>query len=280
VWPLAPGAVAPPSARALVHAARMHPHEVADAMIDALLAPAREMPDGSAPAPAAMATPTPELRGAAAVLLARWASVHNLGVHWCAERPAERTADRPADGSVEGRAALVMLRFDGLAPWLAAAAAAGLDPAAAQACAWRWLDLLLGRYAALQAPGDRLMLVSDGPAGGAGARLWMLADPTLPMPGASSGSAWGTAPGRPLPAVSWLHRVLPLLGIDAPAQGEGEGEGAARDGHVRAVDMEAAATAATDWLRRQGVTIPDLAVLRERAAAVRAITLARWRPGP
>lgn len=116
-WALDPASVQPDAARALARAARMPPAEVHPAQLDAVLAPLE---------PAAQDRLSP----VSAWLLARWASRHNLGVHWAAQ-------------STPG---LVAVRFDGLPEWLAAAR---LDPADRPAALAGWLsffDLLLGRY--------------------------------------------------------------------------------------------------------------------------------------
>ena len=228
-WPLAPDAVAPVAERALIRAARMHPAEVSDAMIAALL-------PGEAPLPA--------LRTACAGLLARWASVHNLGVHWCEQ----------------GGAALVMLRFDGLPDWHEAAAACGLQAGAAQAAWLAWLDLLLGRYAALLLDVSHLVLVSD--CGMDGGRSATAGGVLVAGPDTATRPALQDWPDT-LPAEALLPILLDLLGQKAP---QAMPERCAIDETSAPVLQDGTALA---WLHAQGLAPVDLAALRQRAAKVR-----------
>lgn len=257
-WPLAPDAVVPAAARTLVRSARMHPVEVTEAMLAALLPPEQGLPDAASPEPDLLsaASHAPDLlsaaplalREATATLLARWASVHNLGVHLCEE----------------GAAPLLMLRFDGLPAWRRSAAASGNATGQAEAGWLAWLDLMLGRYAALLADSGHVLLLADqgredGSEGG-----MLVSGPRV------AGSAWPAM----LPAAQALALALGLLGLQpaAPQAGSSAGHAAGLIARLHAAPL--CDDAALLWLQTQGVVPADLAPLRQRAQAVRAATLA------
>lgn len=256
-WPLAPAAVAPPSARGLVHAARMHPCEVLAQSVAALLEPALTRPDEASPA----------LQEASALLLARWASVHNLGVHWCAQ----------------GSEGLVMLRLDGLPAWRQAAAAAGLEGAAAESCWLRWLDLILGRYAELLAERAHLMLLSDQ---GHTAVADGASDPDCRGGVLLAGPGAALLPSmldgnELLLATRWLGLAQCLLGLpDRPLQLGQTDRMVARDPGL--IDAATATPlcdeAALAWLLAQGLPPVDLSALSRRALSVRQATIERLGP--
>ncbi len=255
-WPLSPTAVAaagtPTAARALVRAARMHPTEVTEAMLAALLPPDAGLASDA-------------LREATATLLARWASVHNLGVHACEE----------------GTAQLVMLRFDGLPAWRRSAATNGAATDGAMGVAeagWLvWLDLMLGRYAASLADSSHLMLLADqgrevnidgGTAGGMllsgpdARRQTVLCDGPATVPAT-----------RALDIALDLLGLLGLLGLSHPARLEEPDPAEAPDlaAQLRAAPL--CDDVALRWLHAQGVAPADLAPLRQRALAVCGATL-------
>jgi GNAT superfamily N-acetyltransferase len=116
-WALDPQCVWPPTEIALARQARMHPSEVGAAHLAAVL--------GALDAAVQQA-----LQPASARLIARWASLHNLGVHWA--------------GLPDWH--LLALRFDGLPTWLAEAALDKADADTVLAAWWGFFDLMLGRY--------------------------------------------------------------------------------------------------------------------------------------
>ena len=116
-WALDPQCAWPPTERALARQARMHPREVGDAHLAAVLGAL----DGAL---------QQALQPASARLIAHWASLHNLGVHWA--------------GLPDWH--LLALRFDGLPAWLAEAALDKDDAATVLAAWWGFFDLMLGRY--------------------------------------------------------------------------------------------------------------------------------------
>ena len=253
-WPLSPAAVAPQAGRAWVRAARMHPVEVGGDMLSALL-----------PAPVSVTT-RQTLGGATATLLARWASVHNLGVHWCEQTEAP----------------LVMLRLDGLPAWRRKAAACA-EPGAANEAPWlAWLDLLLGRYAAPLQGGGHLMLLSDqGPArsgdnpGAGGAQGGILVSgPRLAEEPALQ--AWPAT----LPAQRVLPMALALLGLKAPEDSDGRALGDTPGGLATVSAPPLCDQDALAWLHAQGLAAVDLTALAQAAQAVHEATLQRLRePG-
>jgi GNAT superfamily N-acetyltransferase len=119
-WALDPEAVRPAYELPLAREARTAPHHVAAVAVDALTA--------ALPQPL-----SPALRAHSARLLAHWASIHNLGVHWA--------------GLPDW--ALLDLHFDGLPQWLAET---GLDAALGEPAWWSCFDLMLGRYRQLLGP--------------------------------------------------------------------------------------------------------------------------------
>lgn len=116
-WALDPQCVWPPSELALARQARMHPREVSAAHLAAVLGAL----DGAV---------QQALEPASAHLIARWASLHNLGVHWA--------------GLPDWH--LLALRFDGLPAWLAEAALDRGEADTVLAAWWGFFDLMLGRY--------------------------------------------------------------------------------------------------------------------------------------
>jgi tetratricopeptide (TPR) repeat protein len=133
-WPMAPGCVEPSDLRALVDEARVHPDDLAVALAQPLVPAARP---GEANA----------LLRPARWQLARWSSVHNLGVHWASQ----------------GDDALMVLRLDGLPEWLNRLRRhAPEQPVEVGLAPWyRYLDLLLGRYMALLGRQAHLALLSN-----------------------------------------------------------------------------------------------------------------------
>lgn len=136
-WPLSPDCVEPPDLRALVELvdeARVHPEDLAVSLVQPLVPTARP---GEANA----------LLRPARWQLARWSSVHNLGVHWASQ----------------GDDALMVLRLDGLPEWLGLLRRhAPEQPADVGLAPWyRYLDLLVGRYMALLGRQAHLMLLSN-----------------------------------------------------------------------------------------------------------------------
>lgn len=247
-WPLSPDSVVPAAARAVVRAARMHPAEAGDDVLSALL-------------PASVAA-LPALREAAAHLLAHWASVHNLGVHWCEQ----------------GQVPLVMLRLGGLPAWRQVAAACGVPGPEGEHPWLAWLDLLLGRYRDLLGEGGHLMLLSDQGREEASDGGLLISGPQ----GARS-LALATQGSATLPATQCLQVALGLLGMHlaAPwhAPAPGFAPGANPDSALSAIDRQRAAPVCDDaalrWLASQGVPTADLDALRQRARRVRELTLAR-----
>lgn len=268
-WPLAPDAVAPASARPLVRAARMHPAEVDEALLDAVL------PSTLWPPAARM----PALRAASARLLARWASVHNLGVHWCSEASAPGGASGPTDAPPQ----LLMLRLDGLPQWrqTATALAAAHDvPLSDIETPWlAWLDMLLGRYAALMAGSAAGAGQRDGP--GVRGVLMLLTDRS------ADGSEGGVLCSQPVPA-SDAAAGLRVRGAEEALRTLCEGLGlpdpmgldqaampstSTSDAMVRLRAAPLQDDAALAWLRAEGQAPVDLVPLYQRAQAVRDAAL-------
>lgn len=133
-WAMDPLAVQPGGEAPLARAARMAPADVGEAQLAAVLAP---LP------PATQA----RLRRPSAWLLARWASRHNLGVHWAPQADVD----------------LLAVRFDGLPDWLAEARLDAPEADLALRCWLGFFDLMLGRYRQLLAPGaPPVLLAVDG----------------------------------------------------------------------------------------------------------------------
>jgi len=243
-WPLSPDCVAPTADRALVRAARMHPAEVGDDLLAALL-----------PAPVAAAPAA--LREAAAQLLAQWASAHNLGVHWCEQ----------------GRAPLVMLRLGGLPAWRQVASACGAPGPDSEHPWLAWLDLLLGRYAELLGVHGHLMLLSDQGREDTSDGGMLLSGPEGGVP-----HALAQRPAT-LPATLCLHVALRLLGMHSVPPQPTPVLGCDPDPALHLIDTLRAAPVCDDaalrWLSAQGVASADLGALRQRARSVRELTLAR-----
>ncbi len=134
-WPLAPDAVYPAALRNVVDDARVHPDDIDPATAVPLLSHPR------------IGQADPLLRPAR-WLLARFASMHNLGVHWAGE----------PDWS------LLALRFDGLPDWLHTLRTLAPEIPVSEGLApwYRYLDMMVGRYMAVLGRGVHLMLLSNG----------------------------------------------------------------------------------------------------------------------
>lgn len=270
-WPLAPDAVAPASARDTVQDARVHPGDL-DA---ALIAPLLGRPRGAAEA---------ALSVTARQLLARWASVHNLGVAWASQTDW----------------ALLALRFDSLPGWLATLQQHGIGADDALVPWYRYLDLMLGRYMGLLGRDAHLLLLSDYGLPPAAGRVGSSTLDRLLGAGTAGGIALagpGVAPDSLLSAVSALDvapTVRALLGLPSAEAGPGRDLLAAPQ-HAqpfRAVTQPAPApprldwtelcaapavdTAALAWLREHGCAAPDTTALESMVQTVRADTLANW----
>lgn len=112
-----------------------------------------------------------------------------------------------------------------------------------------WLDLLLGRYAALLADGGQLMLLADqGREDGSDGGI-LISGPTVAQ------QAWHAA----LPATQGLAIALNLLGLQPPAPLCTSGPGDAADLIAKLLAAPLCDAAALRWLHTQGVTPADLA---------------------
>ena len=256
-WPLAPQAVMPAAERPTVREARLHPDHVGADTLTALL--------GDLPSAAQAA-----LAPAARQLLARWASVHNLGVHWA--------------GQTDGWA-LLALRFDGWPAWAAALAAQGLAQPAVLAPWCRYLDLMLGRYLSLLGGDGHLLLLTqtdapppsfDTEVGAETLTGLASSSPTYRLAGlgglllAGPGVAAG-ALALPVSGLAVHGQVLALLGLSADQLPP----------VLMPVLMPAAAwqdddATTADWLRAHAVPAADLRAMRARARAQQAANLIGW----
>lgn len=248
---MAPDAVAPVSARAVVRAARVHPEDVSAGALALLL-------DGL---PASLEAP-------ARRLLAQWASVHRLGMQWAAQ----------------GDSPLIALRFESLHEWSAALAAHGVPTGKALAPCCQVLDEMLGCFFELLPAESHVLLLTETAASNAPGAAFDTrvdehtvtgiethadadadadagagADADLRLAGLGGFVMWGPnlAPGTrqlPVHALDVLPTVLRSIGV-ANASESIE--------HVTAANVAAALTApaahdavALAWLRQHGATRP------------------------
>lgn len=269
-WPLAPDAVFPAALRGEVDDARVHPDDIDPAVAIPLLSHPR------------LGQADPLLRPAR-WLLARWASMHNLGVHWAGE----------------GDWSLLALRFDGLPGWLQTLrtlapeipVCEGLEP-------WyRYLDMMVGRYMAVLGRGVHLMLLSDAglPLAPVGACMegnlfepmarggMILAGPRVQADGLLINAS----------ALDICPTVLGLLGLNQPANLEGRDLLAPRVGNRtasaalkkpdcasvclhRLLDAGQTDQRALDWLAGHGCGPIDLSPLQAAVQSVRVESLVAW----
>jgi len=222
---------------------------------------------------------TPALRATSARLLARWASVHNLGVHWCSEASAPGGAFGPTDAPPQ----LLMLRLDGLPQWrqTATALAAAHDvPLSDIETPWlTWLDMLLGRYAALMFGSAAGASQRDGP--GVRGVLMLLTDRS------ADGSEGGVLCSQPVPAsdaAARLHvqgaeealrTLCEVLGLPDPMGPDQAAmlSSSTSDAMVRLRAAPLQDDAALAWLQAEGQAPVDLVPLYQRAQAVRDAAL-------
>ncbi len=269
-WPLSPEAVAPPELRHTVQEARMHPCDLDLAGLAPLLGKPRGAAEGA-------------LLAAARQLMARWSSMHNLGVHWAAQPGWQ----------------LMALRFDSLPGWLATLQRHGIAPDDGLAPWYRYIDLMLGRYMGLLGRQAHLVLLSNHGL-----------PPTEGCAGSTTvdrlmgvGSAGGIALAGPgvaedslLSGVSALDvapTVLALLGLSAgpgmpgrdllaPPRRAGRDSAAVPPPTIARMDWtELSAPPACDdaalaWLSDNGLAAPDTRAMQAMVRSVRAESLAGW----
>jgi hypothetical protein len=138
-WPLPPHMVWPPTARATVEGALIHPDDIDDDTIRPLCGPWADA----------------ALRRSARDFVAQSASVQALGMAWLEQADA----------------ALIALRFAALPAWTAQLqrrAGARLPDAIAPTC--RWLDLVIGRWMNALGRQAHLVITTEGGLPGAGYR--------------------------------------------------------------------------------------------------------------
>ena len=272
-WPLSPDCVEPPDLRALVELvdeARVHPEDLAVSLVQPLVPTARP---GEANA----------LLRPARWQLARWSSVHNLGVHWASQ----------------GDDALMVLRLDGLPEWLNLLRRhAPEQPVEAGLAPWyRYLDLLLGRYMALLGRQAHLVLLSNsglpGALTGSGAGQLFHAD----GPGGLLLAGPGVPPDSLLESVNGLDLAPTLAALlnlthrpawpgrdllarrsgpfEAPRQRYSTLTGPALrlEDLIEPVQRDEAALA---WLSSQGCAVPATAELERGSLPLRMKRLKAW----
>jgi hypothetical protein len=271
-WPLAPDAVYPAALRDVVDDARVHPDDIDPATAVPLLSHPR------------IGQADPLLRPARC-LLARFASMHNLGVHWAGE----------PDWS------LLALRFDGLPDWAQTLRTLAPEIPVSEGLApwYRYLDMMVGRYMAVLGRGVHLMLLSNG------ALLTPAPDQSGPIelfkPMARGGVILAGPRIKPdslLPpnasALDIAPTALRLLGLEvspwldgidllaASSAGHRAGSPAVRQSTGatvaphRLLEQAQTDTRALDWLASQACGQVDLGPLHAMVHKVRVESLVAW----
>ncbi len=269
-WPLSPEAVAPLELRHTVQEARMHPCDLDLAGLAPLLGKPRGAAEGV-------------LLAAARQLMARWASMHNLGVHWAAQPGWQ----------------LMALRFDSLPGWLTTLQQHGIEPDDGLAPWYRYIDLMLGRYMGLLGRQAHLVLLSDHGLPPAEGRAGSTVVDRLLGVGSAGGIALagpGVAEDSLLSGVSALDvapTVLALLGLSAGPGMPGRDLLAlphrARYDSAMALPPAVASMDWTElcvppacddvalaWLSDNGLAAPDTRAMQSMVRSVRAESLAGW----
>jgi len=269
-WPLSPEAVAPPELRHTVQEARMHP---CDLDLEAL-APLLGKPRGAAEG---------ALLAGARQLMARWSSMHNLGVYW-AKQPEWH---------------LMALRFDNLPDWLAILQTYGIAPGDGLVPWYRYIDLMLGRYMGLLGRQAHLLLLSDHGLPPADGRAGSSTVDRLMGVGSAGGIALagpGVAQDSLLDGVSALDvapTVLALLGLSdcagtpgrdllVPARGRSRDREVGAPPTIAGMDWTELCTPpvcddeALAWLSENGLARPDTRAMQLMVQSVRAESLAGW----